>query len=211
MKTFHFFDLDHTVLGGNSSAHFVWYLYKRNYLSLATLLKISGYYSLYTVGCISCSELYERTSTLFFLGQPIELFKREVEAFLNGYWRRMLDLVGFDLFTRARLEGDQVVILSSSPQFLVEAFSKRLDADACYGTQYDVDTDGIVCAITTIMDGKCKAAQVQKLARGSSSFAYSDSHHDIPFLEAVDTPVAVNPNRKLTAIARRRGWMVARK
>jgi hypothetical protein len=40
------------------------------------------------------------------------------------------------------------------------------------------------------------------------SFAYSDSINDLPMLELVGNPVAMNPDRKLAAVARRRGWQV---
>jgi phosphoserine phosphatase len=42
------------------------------------------------------------------------------------------------------------------------------------------------------------------------STAYSDSHTDLPFLEAVGHPVAVNPDRELRRLAAERGWPVLR-
>ena len=44
----------------------------------------------------------------------------------------------------------------------------------------------------------------------ASSTAYSDSHSDVPFLEAVGNPVAVNPDRELRRTAEERGWPVLR-
>ncbi len=44
--------------------------------------------------------------------------------------------------------------------------------------------------------------------RLDESMAYADSASDLPMLEAVGFPVAVNPEAKLAAIARRRGWHV---
>ena len=43
-----------------------------------------------------------------------------------------------------------------------------------------------------------------------ASWAYSDSYSDLPFLEAVGNPVAVNPDRGLRRIAAERGWPVLR-
>jgi phosphoserine phosphatase len=65
------------------------------------------------------------------------------------------------------------------------------------------------------LDGRTKAEAVAELATVdgidlAESTAYSDSASDVPFLEAVGHPVAVNPDRRLRAIARERGWRVLR-
>ena len=61
--------------------------------------------------------------------------------------------------------------------------------------------------------GEYKATALRELAAANGidlaqSTAYSDSHTDLAFLEAVGHPVAVNPDSKLRAIAERRGWPV---
>jgi phosphoserine phosphatase len=58
-------------------------------------------------------------------------------------------------------------------------------------------------------EGKARALRELAAAEGldlSASTAYSDSFSDVPFLEAVGHPVAVNPDRKLRRLARLRGW-----
>ena len=44
----------------------------------------------------------------------------------------------------------------------------------------------------------------------SETWFYSDSHNDLPLLERVDHPTAVNPDEVLTGVARERGWPVMR-
>jgi phosphoserine phosphatase len=53
------------------------------------------------------------------------------------------------------------------------------------------------------------AQRGQALAQFDST-AYSDSINDLPLLEAVDTAVVVDPDARLAAIARERGWAVLR-
>jgi phosphoserine phosphatase len=65
------------------------------------------------------------------------------------------------------------------------------------------------------LHGEHKAEAVRELAREhgydlGESTAYSDSHTDLPFLEAVGKPVAVNPDRALRRVAAERGWPVLR-
>jgi hypothetical protein len=64
-----------------------------------------------------------------------------------------------------------------------------------------------------IVHGPEKAARVQELAKEreidlTRSFAYTDSINDLPLLELVGNPVALNPDRQLRVVARRRGWQV---
>jgi phosphoserine phosphatase len=62
-------------------------------------------------------------------------------------------------------------------------------------------------------EGKARALRELADAEGldlSASTAYSDSYSDVPFLEAVGHPVAVNPDRRLRRIARLRGWPTIR-
>ena len=69
-------------------------------------------------------------------------------------------------------------------------------------------------ARSAALHGEGKAAALRELAGASTaststaSTAYSDSHTDLPFLEAVGNPVAVNPDRELRRIAEERGWPV---
>jgi phosphoserine phosphatase len=63
------------------------------------------------------------------------------------------------------------------------------------------------------LHGAAKAEALRELASRdavdlAASTAYSDSHTDLPFLEAVGRPVAVNPDRDLRRTARERGWEI---
>jgi phosphoserine phosphatase len=82
----------------------------------------------------------------------------------------------------------------------------RLEVD---GSRYTGNVDGELCY------GREKAERVRSLARGmdldlSRSFAYSDSASDIPLLEMVGHPVAVNPDAALLAEASAWNWKVLR-
>jgi phosphoserine phosphatase len=65
------------------------------------------------------------------------------------------------------------------------------------------------------MAGEAKAAWCAEYAEATrislgASWGYADSHYDLPFLAALGHPVAVNPNRRLLAVARSRQWPVIR-
>jgi HAD superfamily hydrolase (TIGR01490 family) len=105
-------------------------------------------------------------------------------------------------------------IVSASPQPLVEPLAASLGMTGAIGTKAEV-IDG---HYTGKLDGpfvygEGKAAAVEKLAsdRGydlALSYAYSDSASDLPMLEVVGHPVAVNPDSELATVAHQRGWPV---
>ena len=105
-------------------------------------------------------------------------------------------------------------IVSASPQPLVEPLAAALGMTGAIGTKGEI-VDG---HYTGNLDGPFvygpgKAEAVEKLAhdRGyelALCYAYSDSVSDLPMLELVGHPVAVNPDGELAAVARQRGWPI---
>ena len=104
-------------------------------------------------------------------------------------------------------------VVSAALQEIVEAIAGDLGFDGALGTVCEV-SDGVYTGRSLrAMHGEAKADAVRELARREeidlpASTAYSDSTADLPFLEAVGTPVAVNPDRRLRRTARERRWEV---
>lgn len=120
--------------------------------------------------------------------------------------RRLLD--------RHRRAGRDTYIVSAAPQEIVEPLALSLGMTAGIGTRsrvldgvYTGELDGPFC----YGDGKVEA--ITELARWHSfelgqCYAYSDSASDLPMLDAVGHPVAVNPDARLERHARRHGWPI---
>ncbi|MBA2496176.1 MAG: HAD-IB family hydrolase [Acidimicrobiia bacterium] len=108
--------------------------------------------------------------------------------------------------------GDFVVVLSASPQELVDHLVAALGAHRAVGTRAEVVDD----RYTGQLDGAfCYGAgKLTRLAAAlgpvalDEAWAYADSASDLPVLAAVGHPVAVNPDRALRAVAKRRRWPV---
>ena len=117
------------------------------------------------------------------------------------------------LLERHRERGEPVYIVSAALQEIVDALADDLGFDGALGTICEVE-DGVYTgrSIRSLHGGHKAAALVELAEREgfdlAASTAYSDSHTDLPFLEAVGNPVAVNPDRELARIAAERGWEV---
>ncbi len=120
-----------------------------------------------------------------------------------------LELVDFHL-----AQGDEVYLVSSAPAEIVEPFAELLGMTGAISSRATIDANG---KFTGEMDfwaqGPNKAVAIKELAalRGidlEASYAYSDSETDVPMLEVVGNPYAVNPDRVLARIAHERGWPI---
>ena len=121
-----------------------------------------------------------------------------------------------ELIRQHQREGRLVAIVSASPIEVVEPLSEHLGADLAIGTEAKIDADGRYSGeLVRYTYGPAKADAIRVLAaeRGidlAASYAYSDSVTDLPMMELVGHPVAVNPDRPLLRVANEREWEVVR-
>jgi HAD superfamily hydrolase (TIGR01490 family) len=119
-----------------------------------------------------------------------------------------------ELIRHHRAEGRIVAIVSAAPEEVVQPLAEHLGATLAIGTRAKVDADGRYSGeLERYAYGPQKAEAVRDIANEldialDASYAYSDSVTDLPMLEAVGHPVAVNPDRPLLRIAREREWEV---
>ncbi|HTX64109.1 MAG TPA: HAD family hydrolase [Acidimicrobiales bacterium] len=110
--------------------------------------------------------------------------------------------------------GDRVYLVSASPEEIVVPLAELLGADGAIASVGEVDEEGRYTGkMAFYASGEGKADAIRALAARTGlelddSSAYSDSATDLPMLEAVGHPVAVNPDRALAKVARDRGWEI---
>lgn len=110
--------------------------------------------------------------------------------------------------------GRERLILSAAPHELVEEIARDLGLEGGIGTQAEVVDGrftGRLAGPFTYGVGKAEAIEKLAAERGYDlrlSYAYSDSASDLPMLEMVGHPVAVNPDKALESVAHQRGWPV---
>ena len=143
---------------------------------------------------------------------PEELRALVVEA-LEPVLRPLVYAEPLHLVDQHRRSGDRVYIVSATLQEIVQAIADDLGFDGALGTVCEVRHGRYTGRAVRALHAENKATSVRELAaeKGfdlAACTAYSDSHTDLPFLEAVGHPVAVNPDRELRRIAAERGWPV---
>jgi HAD superfamily hydrolase (TIGR01490 family) len=212
-----FFDVDNTLIRGDTQEMEGRYLMAGGATSpgrLAVFAGILGAVALHRLGVVSLirqnaayCRLYRgwTRTELDALGR--RLFERQVRT-------RILDRAAALLETR-RQQGDLIVLVSATTRHLIAPFEPVFRPDAVFCT--DLEFDGQERATGRVAGRICaqgeKAEQVRAFAHDhqldlAACRAYSDHHLDLPFLECVGRPEAVNPTPGLAAVARRRGWPI---
>jgi HAD superfamily hydrolase (TIGR01490 family) len=113
--------------------------------------------------------------------------------------------------------GRRVYIATAASQELAEMLASVLALDGGIGSTFSEVKDGVYTGEPTglFIYGGGKARAIEQLAARegidlASSYAYSDSVSDLPMLQVVGHPVAVNPDRDLAHAARQNGWQILR-
>lgn len=207
------FDLDRTLFRENSSFCFGIYLYRQKRIPLRSLIFILTCNLRFTLGMLSIQRLHQKAFDHLFRGKALTLVNKWAADFVESNFEHLIYHPACEKLRLAQRSGHMTAILSSSPAFLVEPIAKRFGVSVWQSTEYAVDEDQNFCRISKLVLGEDKARfiagllQQQGLCKHDVT-AYSDSHHDLPFLEAAGTAVGVNPDRKLRSVCLNKNWTI---
>lgn len=136
-----------------------------------------------------------------------------MEDFLDESFDAMLYQPVMEHLKMAQSQGDKVLILSSSPDFLVRAIANRLGVQQWKGTGYQIDDEGKFSFISHVMDGEDKANDVKTFVDQmglslSATSVYSDSYLDLPVLKIAGRSIGVRPDWRLRNICIANQWEI---
>jgi HAD superfamily hydrolase (TIGR01490 family) len=206
------FDLDGTLLKNNCSFAFSLYLYKKGIFSLSDQIYCLSFAFAYKMFNLSIERLHKAIFNKLFIKKSFELFEKEAAYFVKKYIPKMINPRILNEINAAKDRGEEVLLLSSSPDFLVKPISQIFDI-SYMATKYQTDDSGRFNEISLLMSGKKKALIVRNLMHEESFeskniTAYSDHEDDLPLLEIAGKPIVVNPSLKLQRIAKEKKWQV---
>jgi HAD superfamily phosphoserine phosphatase-like hydrolase len=201
-------DVDGTLTRSNLSFLFGNFLYRQKKISLMQALRATLLYLLHRVGILSVERLHRSIFSFLFKGKMKSVYEEAADQFFaDAEWAFRHNVIAEIL--QLRSQGARLVLLSSSPDFLVCRMARRLKITEWYGTQYCCSQEGVFSCIGHIMTGKEKAKIVQHDTAGEVRIiTFSDSLLDTPLFEISDSVVIVAPSKKLASSARKRGWRV---
>jgi HAD superfamily hydrolase (TIGR01490 family) len=212
-----FFDLDKTVIARASMVAFGGPFQRAGLLSRWVLLRaLWGQLVYLWVGADEKKLTKTRDAALKLTkGWDQERVRAIVRETLDEVIEPIVFDEALDLIRKHREEGRIVAIVSAAPVEVVEPLADHLGATMAIGTEAKVVDGRYSGELVRYAYGPAKADAISELAaaRGidlAASYAYSDSVTDLPMLELVGHPVAVNPDRPLLRVAEEREWEIVR-
>lgn len=212
-----FFDLDRTLIPGSSLFLMARGAYDRDMFRVRDLMRFAWGQLMFRLRGETVSGMEKtREGTLGFVTghSQTELVEwgREIAR------ENILPLVYEDIvrvIDGHRERGDLTFLVTAAPIELAGLIAEELGMDGAVATISEVDENGYYTGrlVGGVMHGQTKAEAVAKVAaeRGADlaeCAAYSDSKNDLPLLESVGHPHAVNPESELRRIALTRGWPI---
>jgi HAD superfamily hydrolase (TIGR01490 family) len=213
-----FFDLDRTLMEGSSAFQFGRAAYKAGLLSRRQL----------AADAWANVRFRLRGST----DEDTHALRDRISASLEGTRVRDLERLGADVLAGVlpriypqmlavaydhQDQGRRVYIVTAASQELASLLAHVLVLDGAIGSDFSEVRDGVYTGKPSglFVYRSDKARAIRRLAEREgidleASYAYSDSESDLPMLEAVGHPVAVNPDRELARVAREQEWEVLR-
>jgi HAD superfamily hydrolase (TIGR01490 family) len=212
-----FFDLDRTLIPGSSLFLLARGAYERDMFRVHDLLRFAwGQLMFQLRGEQKRGMEMSRQSTLSFVTgrSQAELLEwgREIaeERIMPRVYADIVDVVAGH-----QERGDATFLVTAAPIELAETVAQELGMFGAVATVSEVDEEGFYTGrlVGSVMHGPAKAEAVAKMAAEQGydlkeCAAYSDSVNDLPLLESVGFPHAVNPEAELRRIALTRGWPI---
>ena len=206
------FDLDNTLLGGDSDHAWGDYLCERGILDpVEYKARNDAFYVDYLAGKLNLTD---------YLNFSLEILATTEMAQLDEWHRDfMRDCIepiilpkALELLASHRAAGDKLVIITATNRFVTGPIAKRLGVETLLATEcemHDGRYTGRSFDVPCFREGKVTRLNRWLEENGlglEDSYFYSDSMNDLPLLEQVAHPVVVNPDPNLHEEAKRRGW-----
>jgi HAD superfamily hydrolase (TIGR01490 family) len=207
-----FFDVDHTLTRRSSGGRFIAAAMRRSVFPRRLILVLPWYSLTYRLGLFRL-RAYEKGFP-YLRGIERTTLEQIAKESFDRTLKADLFPEAIELVHRLRDEGRRVMLATSSLDIIVEPLAKYLHVDGVLATALEFEGESCTGRLKgmPMFRREKKERVLSYLARegvpaGECSF-YSDSIYDLPLLEAVGKPVAVNPDFRLRRIARLRGWAI---
>lgn len=208
------FDMDRTLVRRETASLYVRYQREIGEATVRDTLQVAVWVAQYTIGIIDAAAVAERALVQFRGTHENVLASR-----CDDWYRRYVEVHVAD---RARevvaahlAAGDTCAIVTGASRYAARPLAQALRIPHVVSSELELDASGVFTGRPShplcFGDGKLERASLLAQRLGfdlHDAVFYSDSHTDLPLLEAVGEPVCVNPDMRLKRVARKRGWRI---
>ncbi|MCK5639959.1 MAG: HAD family hydrolase [Gammaproteobacteria bacterium] len=208
------FDLDNTLLGGDSDYLWGEFLVEQGIVDGEFYLRENErYYEEYKAGTLDIFA-YQRFCLAPIANREPEELQRWHAQFMTEKIAPIMLPAARELLTKHREQEDELLIITATNRFITGPIASAFGVDSLLATepeQKDGRYTGDIVGIPCFQDGKVKRLEQWLQQTGhnlAGSWFYSDSRNDLPLLEMVEHPVAVDADETLESHAKSKGWEI---
>jgi HAD superfamily hydrolase (TIGR01490 family) len=209
-----FFDFDETLLDIESSRLGFRYLWERRLVSLGFILKVLTANIFYKRHWLS-DEKMAMMLIKFYRNRHLEDFQRGAAVFYQDHLKPHLAPKIHARVNMHRRQGHRLILISGSVRYMLEPVAEDLGFDYLLCTDLEIGEDGLLTgrAKGPICLNSNKRVLAEMLARAvnidlASSYAYGNHQSDLPLLELIGNPYAVEPTEPLRRVALANKWPI---
>jgi HAD superfamily hydrolase (TIGR01490 family) len=209
------FDLDNTILAGDSDYNWSRFLIQEGYLDGAIHAeKNEKFYADYKAGTL---DIYAFVEFQFkpLARNPRTVLNQLLKKYVEEVIKPMITEKARVLVKRHQEEGDLIIVITATNSFITKPIAELFGIENLIGTdpeEKEGEFTGKVSGLPSFKEGKVARLEAwlknKKLSLASfeKSYFYSDSHNDLPLMQKVTHPVAVDSDDVLSEYAKSKGW-----
>ena len=209
------FDLDNTILAGDSDYNWSRFLIQEGYLDGAIHAeKNEKFYADYKAGTL---DIYAFVEFQFkpLARNPRSVLNQLLKKYVEEVIKPMITEKAYALVRKHREEGDLLIVITATNSFITKPIAALFGIENLIGTdpeEKEGEFTGKVSGLPSFKEGKVTRLEAWlknknlSLADFKKSYFYSDSHNDLPLMQKVTHPVAVDSDDILTEYANAKGW-----
>ncbi|MFI0348181.1 MAG: HAD family hydrolase [Chthoniobacterales bacterium] len=212
------FDLDHTLLDGDSEDQWGSYLIERGILDpLAYHPRKEVFHQSYREGALDIQALITFQLEVL-MAYPKEMLYEWREEYIKTRIRPLVLKKGLQVIQEHQSQYHDIILITATNEFFTEPIARLLGIDHLISTRLEKHPDGTytgkALGTPSYREGKVirldewLAEQGRVLDDYEEIWFYSDSHNDLPLLTMVDHPIAVNPDKQLLEYSLKHNWKI---
>lgn len=208
------FDLDNTLIAGDSDHSWGEYLVEKSLVDAKTFKQTNDqFYQDYRNGTL---DIFKYQA---FVLEPLTRFSQQQlkqlqTEFMAEKIQAMLLKKAFELIHSHRNKSHELLIITATNRFVAAPIAQQLGIENLLATEPEIINQrytGRITGTPCFQEGKVTRLQTwlsHKKLDLNHSYFYSDSHNDLPLLKQVSHPIAVDPDEKLKQQATQQGWKI---
>ena len=208
------FDLDNTILNGDSDYSMINYLIDMNILDEKAKDKNDKFISDYQNGILDFGS-YTQFALAAYIGKSIDEINQIIFPFVEKIVESMINVFALKLLHQHFDNSDNILLASATNELIVKPIAKRLAIKNVVATKVkfvNKKCSGDFIPPFALGKGKLDLVRIWMKENNYYDFSgvtfYSDSINDLPLLELVEFPKVVNPDEQLKTIATERRWEI---